>query len=834
MVFDILYNDTTSCTHLTLDERHEQLRAAIRPVAQGDASWPIGPKGVVKGRVVPVLPDPGSPFSTPMQTCEEVSDKLQQAADALEEGIVLKSRASKWVPNERARGWVKLKPDYLPTEDLDCLVLGGYYGTGRQGGVVAQWLLGLAERRTTGHHPDRFLTFCRVGTGNSDAETRALNDRLGPHLRKGPRPDWVVATGDSSEKPHLWMDEARFSVVMQVKADVRPIRSKVFATSHSLRFPRVMAIRWDKPWRDVLTQAELREQVQAALGQGGDARDGRVFSQKIDTQHEGGSAGGSNRAPKGVQRLPPNFVFPKLSDVTQASSVLQGMVVHCLHYGEQNKEEVCKWIKAHGGLPVATPTRSATHLVAASPEGVTYRAITAANRRTVYSLKYLQECVHLGSVIPPKPKHRLHYCPADSSPNVPILEMSDQPQDDLDCFGDSFTATVDAEDVRQLLRQPTQGICTEERAVEALISLEPSLSVPADIFRGLHVHLVRLKEDPPTETSAVVREASDATDLTLELLMRLHGARVLSDCLLKDISHFLVGYNATSSSDSMCHKVFEVLMDRPMGKEQVALVKLGWADGRICVLSSSWAMKNIEVEDGIRISEKPFIIPLDAEYMSDLKQNNQGCENTEVEVRPQHNPSEARPKNPRTLRPRRVKSSLADSKPISGIKKVAQSVSKNTVAKRNDVDKSAIALASTDDSPPSEPEFSNWQMKSNTDQHTTSCQSQTRFEAVGTCRTPPHSSTSHMAFSVNHVQGSTHSPITSLQAQVMEPVESLPDTPSVADHDVSGCLEPGKSSVSGGDAGSSFLDSLLDCFLMPTPPKKRKDREADTNSGNEV
>lgn len=51
--------------------------------------------------------------------------------------------------------------------------------------------------------------------------------------------------------------------------------------------------------------------------------------------------------------------------------------------------------------------------------------------------------------------------------------------------------------------------------------------------------------------------------------MRLHGARVLSDCLLKDISHFLVGYNATSSSDSMCHKVFEVLMDRPMGKEQV-------------------------------------------------------------------------------------------------------------------------------------------------------------------------------------------------------------------------------------------------------------------------
>ena len=53
------------------------------------------------------------------------------------EGIVLKHCESKWTPDgSDKKTWIKIKPDYLPTEDLDCLVVGGNFGTGKRGGTL--------------------------------------------------------------------------------------------------------------------------------------------------------------------------------------------------------------------------------------------------------------------------------------------------------------------------------------------------------------------------------------------------------------------------------------------------------------------------------------------------------------------------------------------------------------------------------------------------------------------------------------------------------------------------------------------------------------------------
>lgn len=45
--------------------------------------------------------------------------------------------------------------------------------------------------------------------------------------------------------------------LLQLQADVRTIISRTFATQHSLRFPRVTRIRWDKSPLDVQTDDEL-------------------------------------------------------------------------------------------------------------------------------------------------------------------------------------------------------------------------------------------------------------------------------------------------------------------------------------------------------------------------------------------------------------------------------------------------------------------------------------------------------------------------------------------------------------------------------------------------
>ena len=58
---------------------------------------------------------------------------------------------------------------------------------------------------------------------------------------------------------------------MQVTGDVRLIKSKEFMTDHSLRFPRVTAVRFDKESRDTKTHQELLEDVDRKLARSASA-----------------------------------------------------------------------------------------------------------------------------------------------------------------------------------------------------------------------------------------------------------------------------------------------------------------------------------------------------------------------------------------------------------------------------------------------------------------------------------------------------------------------------------------------------------------------------------
>ncbi|XP_052118817.1 DNA ligase 4-like isoform X5 [Arachis duranensis] len=106
---------------------------------------------------------------------------LLEATGTRDEGIVVKDLSSKWESSDQSGKWLKLKPEYIQASaDLDVLIIGGYYGSGRCGGEVAQFLVGLAERPSPNTHPKRFISFCRVGTGLSDDELDSLNPHFQP------------------------------------------------------------------------------------------------------------------------------------------------------------------------------------------------------------------------------------------------------------------------------------------------------------------------------------------------------------------------------------------------------------------------------------------------------------------------------------------------------------------------------------------------------------------------------------------------------------------------------------------------------------------------------
>ena len=109
-------------------------------------------------------------------TRKEVVEALNEAIDRREEGLVVKNPDSVYKPNMRARsGWVKVKPEYQNQlmDQCDLLVLGGYYGSGRRGGgKVTHFLCGVRD-------DDKFLSFCRVGSGYTSTELQDLVARCG-------------------------------------------------------------------------------------------------------------------------------------------------------------------------------------------------------------------------------------------------------------------------------------------------------------------------------------------------------------------------------------------------------------------------------------------------------------------------------------------------------------------------------------------------------------------------------------------------------------------------------------------------------------------------------
>ncbi len=166
----------------------------------------------------------------------EVVDALNQAIDRREEGIVLKDPESVYKPNVRSRGgWLKIKPEYSNElmDQCDLIVMGGYYGSGKRGGIITHFLLGLeAKRGDDGRRV--YHSFCRVGSGYSMKELNELLQKLQPHFRRGRPPadaDFVYEM--AREKPDATIDPKN-SVILQVKA-AEIVASDVYQVGCTLR-----------------------------------------------------------------------------------------------------------------------------------------------------------------------------------------------------------------------------------------------------------------------------------------------------------------------------------------------------------------------------------------------------------------------------------------------------------------------------------------------------------------------------------------------------------------------------------------------------------------------
>lgn len=251
-VFDCLYLNDTLLTQYTLRDRRAALQSAVN--------------GIHRRLEIHPYIEAHSP--------SQVEPELRRVVENASEGLVLKNPRSAYKLNERNDDWVKVKPEYMSEfgEMLDCVVVGGYFGSGHRGGAHSSFLCGLlVNKKAKQGDPDygKCISFFKVGGGFSREDYSSIRARTEGKWKDWDqrRPPGIIELGGHEanrqhERPDQWIHPCD-SIVLECKAASVEASDK-FRLNLTLRFPRFKALRADRSWNQALSIDEFYEVKHAA------------------------------------------------------------------------------------------------------------------------------------------------------------------------------------------------------------------------------------------------------------------------------------------------------------------------------------------------------------------------------------------------------------------------------------------------------------------------------------------------------------------------------------------------------------------------------------------
>ncbi|HET9029439.1 MAG TPA: DNA ligase, partial [Candidatus Aquilonibacter sp.] len=164
---------------------------------------------------------------------EELQDRFEAARAAGHEGLMLKRTDAPYLPGRRGKWWLKLKRE-LST--LDVVVVAVEWGHGKRAKVLSDYTFAVRGRG------DALLTIGKAYSGLTDAEIADLTQWFLSHER--------------GRAGHRILVEPR--IVLEVAFDIlQP--SDLHESGFSLRFPRIVRVRDDKPAEEIDTIARVED-----------------------------------------------------------------------------------------------------------------------------------------------------------------------------------------------------------------------------------------------------------------------------------------------------------------------------------------------------------------------------------------------------------------------------------------------------------------------------------------------------------------------------------------------------------------------------------------------
>ncbi|XP_069060350.1 DNA ligase 4 [Pleurodeles waltl] len=500
-VFDILMLNDQKLAHESLRKRYEILQKIFTPIT---------------GRLHLV-------HRTEASSRKNVVDALNEAIDNREEGIMVKDPLSIYKPDKRGEGWLKIKPEYVNglMDELDILIVGGYWGKGQRGGMMSHFLCAVAETSPPGAKPSLFHTVCRIGSGYTMKELYDLGLKLAPHWKVYRKRDPPVNILCGLEKPEVYIEPCN-SVILQIKA-AEIVASDMYKTGCTLRFPRIEKIREDKEWYECMTLEELDELKEKASG--------KLASKHFDVDDEPHEKKRKTvPKPKKVIAILEHHKAPDLSSVSKISNMFED-VEFCVMTGtdEHSKADLESKIAECSGIVVQNPGQD-TYCVIAGSENVRVRNIISAKKYDVVRAEWLLQCIEIKQRVAWQPCHMIHMSPS----------TKEHFASEYDSYGDSYYTDTDPAQLRTVFSRIIG--CKEKLPLDMIADLEQRYSwdvSPLTMFRqnSIYVDLFSKMNDPSSRVPASRLEI-------IALQLRFHGAKVVTQ-VAEGLSHVVIGNDHT-------------------------------------------------------------------------------------------------------------------------------------------------------------------------------------------------------------------------------------------------------------------------------------------------
>ncbi|KAJ6659601.1 hypothetical protein lerEdw1_018570 [Lerista edwardsae] len=497
-VFDVLMINNQKLGYEILSKRYEILNKIFTPIV---------------GRMQVVL-------KRQANTRKEVIDALNEAIDNREEGIVVKDPMSTYKPDKRGEGWLKIKPEYVNglMDELDLLIVGGYWGKGLRGGMMSHFLCAVAETPQCGAKPSVFHSICRVGSGYTMKELYDLGLKLANYWKPYCKRDPPCNILCGSEKPEVYIEPCN-SVIVQIKA-AEIVSSDMYKTDCTLRFPRIEKIREDIEWHECMTLDRL-EQLRGKAS-------GKLATKHLDIDYDEPHKKKRKIVPKVKKRIGvmDNFRAPDLSNINKVSSIFED-VEFCIMTGTENfsKYELEGKIVEYGGTVVQNPGMD-TYCVVAGTENVRVKNIISSNKHDVVRVEWLLQCIQTQQFVPWKPAFMIHLSP----------ETKQHFACEYDCYGDSYTVDTDRTQLKEVFSRITNF--KEEISQGVIADIEARYSWESSSLCMFRQHTIYLAPSASMHDSDA--KIGQIRLLTRTLTLRLHGAKVVS-CLEEGVSHVIIG-----------------------------------------------------------------------------------------------------------------------------------------------------------------------------------------------------------------------------------------------------------------------------------------------------